>query len=100
MLSRAGRYRPEGAVIGPAAFLLRYIDADLGDRLLVVNLDCDLDFSPAREPLIAPPVGQRWRLAWSSESPEYGGQGTPPLKVDAPWMIPGGCALFFVPDSR
>ncbi|HEY2432406.1 MAG TPA: malto-oligosyltrehalose trehalohydrolase [Vicinamibacterales bacterium] len=100
VLRRAGCYRPEGAVLGTGAFLLRYVDAELGDRLLVVNLDCDLDFSPAREPLIAPPYGRRWRLAWSSESPEYGGQGTPPLKPDAPWLVPGGCALFFVPANR
>ena len=99
VLSRAGCYRPEGAVLGPGAFLLRYLDAEHGDRLLIVNLDCDLDFAPAREPLIAPPYGQRWRLVWSSESPEYGGQGTPPLDRDAPWLIPGGCALFFVPDG-
>jgi maltooligosyltrehalose trehalohydrolase len=100
VLSRAGSYRPEGAVLGSGAFLLRYIDRERGDRLLLVNLDCDLDFTPAREPLIAPPYGQRWRLAWSSESPDYGGQGTPPLDPEAPWVLPGGCALFFVPDRR
>jgi maltooligosyltrehalose trehalohydrolase len=100
VLARAGCYRPEGAVLGPGAFLLRYLDWERGDRLLLVNLDCDLDFTPAREPLIAPPTGQQWRLAWSSESPEYGGQGTPPLKADAPWLVPGGCALFFVPAAR
>jgi maltooligosyltrehalose trehalohydrolase len=100
VLSRAGRHRPEGAVLGPGAFLLRYIDREFGDRLLVINFDCDLDFSPAREPLIAPPFGQQWRLAWSSESPEYGGQGTPPLQTDAPWIVPGGCALLFVPERR
>ena len=100
VLSRAGCYRPEGAVLGPGALLLRYIDWERGDRLLVVNLDCDLDFTPAREPLIAPPRGQQWRLVWSSESPDYGGQGTPPLEPDAPWLVPGGCALFFVPERR
>ena len=100
VLARAGCYRPEGAVLGGSAFLLRYIDWEHGDRLLVVNLDCDLDFTPAREPLIAPPYGQQWRLVWSSEAPEYGGQGTPPLKTDAPWLVPGGCALFFVPEPR
>jgi maltooligosyltrehalose trehalohydrolase len=100
VLSRAGCYRPEGAVLGGSAFLLRYLDWEHGDRLLLVNLDCDLDFTPAREPLIAPPHGQQWHLAWSSEAPEYGGQGTPPLKTDAPWLVPGGCALFFTPEPR
>jgi maltooligosyltrehalose trehalohydrolase len=100
VLARAGCYRPEGAVLGPGAFLLRYVDWERGDRILLINLDCDLDFTPAREPLIAPPHGRQWQLAWSSESPDYGGQGTPPIKVDAPWLVPGGCALFFVPVAR
>ena len=100
VLSSAGLRRPEGAVLGPQAFLLRYLDADRGDRLIVVNLGCDLDFTPAREPLIAPPWGCRWRLAWSSESPRYGGQGTPDLQTDGAWTIPGGCALLFIPEAR
>ena len=100
VLSRAGCHRPEGAVLDASALLLRYVDCEHGDRLLLVNLGCDLDFTPAREPLIAPPYGQQWRMVWSSEAPEYGGQGTPPLKTDAPWLVPGGCALFFVPEPR
>jgi len=59
---------------------------------------CDLDFTPAREPLIAPPSGAEWRLEWSSESPEYGGQGTRPLKFDRSAVVPGACALFFVAE--
>ena len=100
VLSRAGMYRPEGAILGSGALLLRYIDRQRGDRLLVVNLDCDLDFTPAREPLIAPPFNARWKLAWSSEAPEYGGQGTPPLNADAAWVIPGSSAMFLVPEPR
>jgi maltooligosyltrehalose trehalohydrolase len=100
VLARAGTYRPEGATLGPGALLLRYIDADLGDRLVVVNLDCDLDFTPAREPLIAPPFEARWRLVWSSEAPEYGGQGTPPFDPDGPWLVPGNSAMFFVSEPR
>jgi maltooligosyltrehalose trehalohydrolase len=100
VLSRAGTYRPEGATLGAGALLLRYLDAERGDRLLVLNLDCDLDFTPAREPLIAPPFNARWRLAWSSEAPEYGGQGTPPLDPDGAWIVPGSTALFFVAEPR
>ncbi len=100
VLAQAGQRRPEGAVLGPGAFLLRYLDATDGDRLLVFNLDCDLDFTPAREPLIAAPYGMRWRLAWSSEAPQYGGQGTPEIDVDAAWTIPAGCALLFIPERR
>ena len=100
VLARAGTYRVEGATLGPGALLLRYIDAEAGDRLLIVNLECDLDFSPAREPLVAPPYRARWRLRWSSEAPEYGGQGTPPLDPDGPWLVPGSSALFFVSEPR
>jgi maltooligosyltrehalose trehalohydrolase len=100
VLARAGQYRPEGAVIGLETFLLRYIDRDRGDRLLLVNLGRDLDFEPVREPLLAPPVQARWRLAWSSDAPQYGGQGAPPFNTDGPWLIPGGSATFFVPEPR
>jgi maltooligosyltrehalose trehalohydrolase len=100
VLARAGTYRPEGAVLGERAFLLRYLDARHGDRLLIVNLGCDLDFSPVREPLAAPPRDARWRVVWSSEAPQYGGQGAPPLNLDGPWRLPGGCALFLVPEHR
>lgn len=100
VFSRAGRSRPEGAVLGPAAFLLRYIDEEHGDRLLVVNLGSDFDFSPAREPLMAPPFERTWRVAWSSEAPEYGGQGTPRMAPDKPWVLPGNCALVFVPSAH
>jgi maltooligosyltrehalose trehalohydrolase len=103
VLARAGRYRPEGAVLGADALALRYLDAEHGDRLLVVNLGSDLDFTPVREPLLAPPVSSRWgrwRLAWISEAPEYGGQGLPPLDPDGAWRIPGRCAMFLVPELR
>jgi maltooligosyltrehalose trehalohydrolase len=76
------------------------MDVEHGDRLLVLNLDRDLDFSPAREPLLAPPGNGRWRMAWSSEAPKYGGQGTPPLDPDGPWRIPGATAMFFMPERR
>ena len=98
VLARAGTYRPEGAVLGPGAFLLRYVDQDRGDRLLIVNLDRDLEFAPVREPLLAPPFRARWRLVWSSESPAYGGQGAPPLRTDEAWTIPGGSAMFLVSE--
>jgi maltooligosyltrehalose trehalohydrolase len=98
VLSRAGTYRPEGAVLGAGAFLLRYIDPERGDRLLIVNLESDLHFTPAREPLIAPPLRREWRLAWSSEAPEYGGRGTPPILLDARLTVPGSCAVFFIAD--
>ncbi|PYR87804.1 MAG: malto-oligosyltrehalose trehalohydrolase [Acidobacteria bacterium] len=100
VLARAGLQRPEGAVLGPGALVLRYINREHGDRLVVVNLDCDLDLVPAHEPLMAPPWDARWRLAWSSEAPEYDGQGTADIDTDKAWTIPGGCALLFTPEAR
>jgi len=100
VLSRAGTYRPEGAVLGEGALVLRYLDAARGDRLIVVNLALDLDFSPAREPLLAPPLDTRWRLAWSSEAPHYGGQGVPPLNTDGLWRIAASSTMLFVPEQR
>ncbi len=99
VLAQAGVNRPEGAVLGAGALLLRYLNQKDGDRLLIVNLDCDLDFTPAREPLIAPPAGACWRVAWSSESPVYGGQGTPEIDLAAPFVLPGGSAMLFVPED-
>jgi maltooligosyltrehalose trehalohydrolase len=99
VVSRAGSIRPEGAVLGPGTFLLRYIDHEHGDRLLVINLDRDLDFTSVREPLVAPPLGARWRLAWSSEKAEYGGQGTASIAIDLAPRIPGPSALLFVAES-
>ena len=100
VLARAGATRPEGAVLGSGALLLRYLDREHGDRLLVVNLDCDLDFTPAREPLLAPPLGAKWRQVWSSEAPQYGGQGAPPFDGDQPWLVPGNSAMFLVSEQR
>lgn len=100
VLSRGAAGRPEGATLGPGVMLLRYLHHEHGDRLLIVNLDCDLDFTPAREPLVAPPYNARWRLAWSSDAPQYGGQGTPPLDPDGAWVIPGSSAMFLISEPR
>lgn len=95
VISRAGSNRPEGAVLGPAAFLLRYLDARHGDRLLVINLGVEVDLAPMPEPLLAPPAGARWRIQWSSASPAYGGDGLAAIDVDGPWRLPPECAVLF-----
>ena len=86
--------RIDGAILASNAFVLRYFGGDHGDRLLVVNLGCDLDLSVVPEPLLAPPAAAAWRVVWSSDAPAYGGRGTPPLTPDREWHIPGECALF------
>jgi len=87
----------DGAVLGEAAFVLRFFVPACGDRLLVVNLGRDLPLDPAPEPLLAPPgVGMQWQPVWSSEEPKYGGLGTAPLDTDEGWQIPGCAAVVLV----
>jgi len=93
--------RVDGAVLAPEAFLLRFFGGTAGDRLLLINLGGDLDLTPAPEPLLAPPAGGDWTLCWSSEVPEYGGQGTPRVRLDAIIRLPGYCAVVFTaPAAR
>jgi len=84
--------RIDGAVLRTNAMILRYF-SDTEHLLLVINLGCDLDLSPAPEPLLAPPGPGEWSLLWSSESIAYGGQGTAPLTTDGEWTIQGETAL-------
>jgi maltooligosyltrehalose trehalohydrolase len=90
--------RVDGALLGSTALVLRYFSRS-EHVILIVNLGADLDYSPAPEPLLAPPGPDGWRLVWSSEFIAYGGQGTPPLWPDSTWRIPGEAALLFAGRS-
>lgn len=96
----AARPRVAGAVLGPAAFVLRF-EAPEGRpsdrRLLLVNLGRQRSLVPAAEPLLAPPGGFRWEEAWSSEWPRYGGGGNPPVVERAGWRAPARCAVVLRP---
>jgi len=73
----------DGAVLGRRSFCFRYFaDQPEDARLLVVNLGQQQDFSPAPEPLLAPPDGHEWQMLWSSEAPQYGGVGMAPVTTD------------------
>ncbi|MBV8856706.1 MAG: malto-oligosyltrehalose trehalohydrolase [Acidobacteria bacterium] len=87
----------DGAVLGPAAFVLRYFGRDGDDRLLVVNFGPDLNLNPAPEPLLAPPAKKVWRAVWSSEDYAYGGTGTPRLETQNNWYLPGETAVALAP---
>jgi maltooligosyltrehalose trehalohydrolase len=93
VIRRAGRQRPDGAVLASEAFLLRYRGGPDGDRMLLVNLGCDLDLVPLPEPLLAPPSGSRWTVQWSSMSVRYGGFGMPPLRLHSRLLVPGESAV-------
>lgn len=95
-----GPTRFDGAVLGERAFVLRYFTAEGRDRILVVNLGTDLWFNPSPEPLLAPIEGHGWRIVWSSEAPEYGGRGTPPVETKANWILPGETAVLLTPDEN
>jgi maltooligosyltrehalose trehalohydrolase len=90
----------DGAVLGPEVLLLRYFGGDQGDRLLILNLGCDVDLMPAPEPLLAPPPDGEWTLRWSSESVRYGGQGTAPIHPDREWHVPGETAVLLQSRAR
>jgi maltooligosyltrehalose trehalohydrolase len=87
----------DGATLSERALVLRWFDAEHGDRLLLVNWGDDLRLQPAAEPLLAPPRDARWKLAWCSEDTCYGGHGIVPPVTDGgrgPWQLAGhGAAL-------
>ncbi len=88
-----------GAVLGAHAFCLRYFQDDpTRDRLLLVNLGPTFARAELPEPLLAPPRGFGWRPEWSSEHPDYGGHGTPPVFTHARLAIPARSVVFLSPD--
>jgi maltooligosyltrehalose trehalohydrolase len=89
--------RIHAAILSPQAFVLRYLGDQHDDRLIVVNLGRDIYPAPATEPLLAPPAGSAWSVLWSSEAPEYDGQGIPPLDTRIPWRITAHATLVLAP---
>ncbi|HST29597.1 MAG TPA: malto-oligosyltrehalose trehalohydrolase [Chthoniobacterales bacterium] len=93
----------DGAVLGPASFVLRYFsDEYREDRLLVVNFGENRDLNPVPEPLLAPPVGFEWETLWSSESARYGGSGTAAVVTQDRWTLPAEAtvALRLIPEKQ
>ncbi|MCU1257754.1 MAG: 1,4-alpha-glucan branching protein [Bryobacterales bacterium] len=90
----------DGAVLGAETFLLRYFGDEHGDRLLLVNFGRDLHLDPAPEPLLAPPHDRLWRILWSSEDPQYGGNGTFPPDSDDNWRLPGYAAVVLTSEPE
>ncbi len=97
VLGKAQRGTFDGAVLGPAAFILRFFGRAQDDRLLVVNLGAHVHLDPAPEPLLAPPLGCAWATAWSSEDPRYGGSGTPVIDSEDNWHLPAEAAVLLTP---
>jgi maltooligosyltrehalose trehalohydrolase len=90
----------DGAVLGDYAFVLRFFGDAFGDRLLIVNLGARFHADPIAEPLLAPPVHRTWRTIFSTDAPEYGGWGAPPLEIQNDgWWIPGESAALLSPTD-
>jgi maltooligosyltrehalose trehalohydrolase len=90
----------DGAVITDSAFVLRFFGERGDDRLLVVNLGARYHADPLAEPLVAPPVGRSWTTVFSTDAPEYGGWGTPPIATtDDGWWLPAECAALLAPTA-
>jgi maltooligosyltrehalose trehalohydrolase len=88
----------DGSVIAPDAFCLRFFAPNGADCMLIVNFGIDLALDIAPEPLLATPVHKRWGKIFSTEDPQYGGNGTPPVCTEAEgWFIPGRCAIVVKP---
>ncbi|MGH7961239.1 MAG: DUF3459 domain-containing protein, partial [Candidatus Binatia bacterium] len=100
VIARQGRERIEGAVLGPEAFALRFFGTEGDDRLLVVNLGPDLEYTPAPEPLLAPVSDSSWRLVWSSDDPRYEGPGIINPCGEEGWRVPGASATLFSVERR
>ncbi len=96
-LARHDPTRLATGTIGDDALILRYFPYDLQTRLLIVNFGRELWLRSIAQPLVAPPAGGRWSIEWSSETPVYGGSGTPDLDTDEGWRIPGEAAVMLVP---
>ena len=88
----------DGAALSDTVLVVRYFGvADDGDRLLVVNLGVDLEPRSVSEPLVAPPAGCVWNLAWSSDDPRYGGPGARGPHRGRELFAPGQAAVLLEP---
>jgi maltooligosyltrehalose trehalohydrolase len=78
----------DGAVLGPASFVLRYFSDGNDDRLLLINLGERQVLHPASEPLLASPQNCRWETLWTSDSRRYGGANAVMTASSAQWILP------------
>lgn len=100
IISAQGEHGLDGAVLSADCFIVRFFSPDRSqDRLLLVNIGSDLEFDPAPEPLLAPPANRWWTKLFSTEDPQYGGCGTPPLDTVDNWIVPGQAAVLLRPES-
>ena len=100
VIAQQDRQRIDGAVLSDRAFVLRWFDAEHGDRLLIVNFGEEAEIHPAPEPLLAPPLDRDWQLLWSSDEPHYGGFGAVSPYSDRGWRVSGETATLLSSTPR
>jgi len=84
----------DGATLSEHSLVLRWFDDIDADRLLIVNLNTEIDARSFAEPLLAPRMGQSWSMLWSSEEARFGGSGAiNPVGEKQQWRIAGNCAV-------
>jgi maltooligosyltrehalose trehalohydrolase len=89
-----------GATAGDRTLLLRFQGATPPlDRLLVVNLDPDLNLATLPDPIVAPPGDHEWQPRWCSEDPRYGGSGIAAVEPPARLIATGRAATVFEPRA-
>lgn len=94
VLSLHDASRVHGIRLSDDALMLRYLgDAEDNTRLLVINFGCELRLASIANPLVAPPVGMRWEIQWSSEETCYGGGGSAPPETPQGWRIAAESAI-------
>ena len=87
----------DGALLGPASFVLRYFSKENDDRLMLVNLGERQVLRPASEPLLAPPSSCRWETIWTSDSLRYGGADRMAVVAQEQWVLPAECSVVLRP---
>ena len=85
-----------GSVLSERALALRFFCAE-GDRLLITNLGIENELVPVAEPLLVPPEGYVWEVAWCSEAFDYGGQGFAAPWEDGRFILPARSTVLFTP---
>ena len=100
MFSRQDR-QFDGAILAPETVVARFFSEGYrDDRLLLVNLGVELHLNPSPEPLLGPPADTVWEIQWSTEDPQYGGNGTAPLDSELSWIIPAHAAVVLRPAKK
>ncbi|MDB5641697.1 MAG: Alpha-amylase-family protein [Hyphomicrobiales bacterium] len=92
VLSGRSRINVDGSVLSAEAFLLRYCGEDGDDRLLMFNFGRNLRRRSIPDPLTSPPRGRKWSRIWSSEHPDYGGNGLVEIEHNKGWTLTGHSA--------